>query len=41
MCFENLYESSERGELLLVDGAMCHWWTNVMGWRQRGHRLRR
>jgi hypothetical protein len=25
MCFENLYESSERGELLLVDGAMCHW----------------
>lgn len=25
MCFENLYESSERGELLLVDGGMCHW----------------
>lgn len=25
MCFENLYESSRRGELLLIDGGMCHW----------------
>ena len=25
MCFENLYESSQRGELLLIDGGMCHW----------------
>jgi len=25
MCFENLYESSKRGELLLVSGGMCHW----------------
>jgi hypothetical protein len=25
MCFENLYESTKRGELLLVDGGMCHW----------------
>lgn len=25
MCFEQLYESSQRGELLLVDGGMCHW----------------
>jgi hypothetical protein len=25
MCFENLYESSKRGELLLIDGGMCHW----------------
>ena len=25
MCFENLYESAQRGELLLVDGGMCHW----------------
>ena len=25
MCFENLYESSKRGELLLVAGGMCHW----------------
>ena len=25
MCFENMYESSKRGELLLIDGGMCHW----------------
>ncbi len=25
MCFENMYESSKRGELLLVDGGLCHW----------------
>jgi len=23
--FEILYEASKRGELLLVDGGMCHW----------------
>lgn len=25
MCFENLYESARRNELLLIDGGMCHW----------------
>lgn len=25
MCFENLYESTKRGELLLIAGGMCHW----------------
>jgi hypothetical protein len=25
MCFENLYESSKRGELLIIAGGMCHW----------------
>ena len=25
MIFETLYESSQRGELLLIDGGMCHW----------------
>lgn len=25
MIFETLYESAKRGELLLVDGGMCHW----------------
>jgi hypothetical protein len=25
MCFEQLHESSKRGELLLVDGGMCHY----------------
>ena len=25
MCFEQMYESSKRGELLLVDGGVCHW----------------
>lgn len=25
MCFEPLHESSNRNELLLVDGGMCHW----------------
>lgn len=25
MCFEQLYESSQRGELILIDGGMCHW----------------
>ena len=23
--FEALYESAQRGELLLIDGGMCHW----------------
>lgn len=25
MVFEILYEAAKRGELLLVDGGMCHW----------------
>ncbi len=25
MIFETLHESSEKGELMLVDGGMCHW----------------
>lgn len=25
MIFESLYESAKRGELLLVDGGMCHY----------------
>lgn len=25
MIFETLWESARRGELLLVDGGMCHW----------------
>lgn len=25
MIFDSLYESSQRGELILVDGGMCHW----------------
>lgn len=25
MCFEQLYESSTRNELILIDGGMCHW----------------
>ena len=25
MIFDALYESAQRGELLLVDGGMCHW----------------
>jgi hypothetical protein len=25
MIFETLHESAKRGELLLVDGGMCHW----------------
>lgn len=25
MIFETLYESSKRGELLLLDGGFCHW----------------
>lgn len=25
MIFETLYDSAQRGELLLVDGGMCHW----------------
>lgn len=25
MIFETLHDSSERGELMLVDGGMCHW----------------
>lgn len=25
MCFEQLNESAQRNELLLVDGGMCHW----------------
>lgn len=25
MIFETLYESANRGELLLIDGGFCHW----------------
>lgn len=25
MIFETLYESSQRGELLLISGGFCHW----------------
>ena len=25
MIFETLYESAQRGELLLIHGGMCHW----------------
>lgn len=25
MIFETLFESSQRGELLLIEGGMCHW----------------
>ena len=25
MIFETLWESAQKGELLLVDGGMCHW----------------
>ncbi len=25
MIFETLYESAQRGELLLIDGGFCHW----------------
>lgn len=25
MIFESLYESSKRGELLLISGGFCHW----------------
>lgn len=25
MIFETLYESSRRGELILLDGGFCHW----------------
>lgn len=25
MIFETLYESSRRGELLLIEGGFCHW----------------
>lgn len=25
MVFETLYDSAQRGELLLVDGGFCHW----------------
>ncbi len=25
MIFESLYESSKRGELLLINGGFCHW----------------
>ena len=25
MCFEQMYDSSKRGELLLIDGGLCHW----------------
>jgi hypothetical protein len=25
MIFETLWESSKRGELLLIDGGFCHW----------------
>lgn len=25
MIFETLYESAQRGELILIDGGLCHW----------------
>lgn len=25
MCFEQLHDSQQRGELLLIEGGMCHW----------------
>lgn len=25
MIFESLWESAKRGELLLIDGGLCHW----------------
>ncbi len=25
MIFETLYQSAQRGELLLIDGGFCHW----------------
>jgi hypothetical protein len=25
MIFETLFESAQRGELLLIDGGLCHW----------------
>jgi hypothetical protein len=25
VCFDRLYESSRRGELLIIDGGLCHW----------------
>lgn len=25
MIFETLWESAQRGDLILLDGAMCHW----------------
>lgn len=25
MIFETLWDSAQRGELLLIDGGMCHW----------------
>lgn len=25
MIFETLYESAQKGELLLIDGGFCHW----------------
>jgi hypothetical protein len=25
MIFETLYQSSQKGELLLIDGGFCHW----------------
>lgn len=31
MCFQQLYESSRRGELLLIDGGFCHWHLRLDG----------
>lgn len=25
MCFEQMYDSMKKGELLLIDGGICHW----------------
>jgi hypothetical protein len=25
MCFEQMHESMKRGELLMIDGGVCHW----------------
>lgn len=31
MIFETLYESSKRGELILIDGGFCHWHLRLNG----------
>jgi hypothetical protein len=31
MIFETLYESAQRGELLLIDGGFCHWHLRLDG----------
>lgn len=29
MIFETLYESAKRGELMLVEGGLCHWYLRL------------